>query len=206
MIVEQKKGNTDYCINTDEFHGDYKKLADSVLDLAAIGMRDQLTGIPNRRSFDYRLNWEWNRAIRDRSPLGILMLDVDKVKNYNDTLGHQQGDVALQVIAKPIKQTVNRLTDFVARRGGEESIVLLPTTDSAGAVIVAEKIRAAIENAVIPCKDPRGTKVTISIGVSSKIPISQSTPEHAISLADSALYKAKAAGRNRVIFIREDSV
>jgi diguanylate cyclase (GGDEF)-like protein len=204
MIVEQKNGNTDYCLNTGEFHGDYKKLADSVLDLAAFGMRDQLTGIPNRRSFDYRLKWEWNRAIRDKSPLSILMLDVDKFKNYNDTLGHQQGDVALQVIAKTIKQTVKRLTDFAARWGGEEFIVLLPTTNSAGAVCVAEKIRTGIENAEIPCSDPRGMKVTISIGVCTHIPTSLISPEHAISLADNALYKAKAAGRNRVVLVEED--
>jgi diguanylate cyclase (GGDEF)-like protein len=205
MIVEQKNGNTDYCLNADEFHGDYKKLANSVLDLAAFGMRDQLTGIPNRRSFDYRLKWEWNRAIRDKSPLSILMLDVDKFKNYNDTLGHQQGDVALQVIAKTIKQTVKRLTDFAARWGGEEFIVLLPTTDVAGAVCVAEKIRTEIENSVIPCPDPRGKKVTISIGVSSQIPTARILPEHAIALADTALYKAKAAGRNKVIFAEEDN-
>jgi diguanylate cyclase (GGDEF)-like protein len=205
MIIEQKKGNTDYCLNTDDFRGDYKKLANSVLDLAAFGMRDQLTGMPNRRSFDYRLKWEWNRAIRDKSPLSILMLDVDKFKNYNDTLGHQQGDVALQVIAKTIKQTVKRLTEFAARWGGEEFIVLLPTTDSAGAVCVAEKIRAEIENVIIPCSDPRGMKVTISIGVSSQIPTLDISSERTIALADTALYKAKAAGRNKVIFLGEEN-
>jgi diguanylate cyclase (GGDEF)-like protein len=205
MITEQKNGNTDYCLNTDEFHGDYKKLADSVLDLAAFGMRDQLTGIPNRRSFDYRLNWEWKRAIREKSPISILMLDVDKFKNYNDTFGHQQGDVALLSIAKVIKQTVQRLIDFAARWGGEEFIVLLPTTDSAGAVCVAEKIRTEIENMVIPCSNPQGMKITISVGVSTQIPTLDNLPEHTISLADNALYKAKEAGRNRVVFVGEDN-
>jgi diguanylate cyclase (GGDEF)-like protein len=133
------------------------------------------------------------------------MLDVDKFKNYNDTFGHQQGDVALQVIAKTIKQAVKRLTDFAARWGGEEFIVLLPTTDLVGAVCVAEKIRAEIENVIIPCPDPRGMRVTISIGVSSQIPTSNISPERVIALADNALYKAKAAGRNKVIFVGEEN-
>ena len=205
MIIEQKNGNTDYCLNADDFNGDYKKLADSVLDLAAFGMRDQLTGIPNRRSFDYRVNWEWKRAIREKSPLSILMIDVDKFKNYNDSFGHQQGDVALQTIAKTIKQTVKRMIDFVARWGGEEFIVLLPTTDSAGAICVAEKIRAEIENMIIPCADERGNKITISIGVSTQIPTAHNSHEHTISMADSALYKAKEAGRNRAVYLGDDT-
>jgi diguanylate cyclase (GGDEF)-like protein len=205
MIIEQKNGNTDHCLNTDEFHGDYKKLADSVLDLAAFGMRDQLTGIPNRRSFDYRLDWEWYRAMREKSQLSILMIDVDKFKNYNDAFGHQQGDVALQTIAKTINQTIKRLTDFAARWGGEEFIVLLPTTDSAGALCVAENIRSGVENVIIP-GDIKSNKITVSIGINTLIPTLQNSSEHAISLADNALYKAKETGRNRVVFLGKDNV
>jgi diguanylate cyclase (GGDEF)-like protein len=198
MIFEQRRGNIDYKFNADEFLGDYKILADSVLELAAVGMRDQLTGIPNRRSFDNRLDLEWKRAAREKMPVSILMMDIDKFKNYNDTFGHQQGDVTLQAVANAIKQALKRSTDFAARWGGEEFVVLLPNTDTNGALLVAEKLRAAIENTAIPCADERGRRATISIGVSTHIPKSNSSIEDFISAADHALYKAKETGRNRV--------
>ena len=200
MITEQKKGNIDYHLDATQFLGDYRILADSVLELSSFGMNDKLTGIPNRRSFDNRMDWEWNRAIRDKTPISMLLLDVDKFKNYNDSFGHQQGDVALQTIAKTIKQTVKRSTDFSARWGGEEFAVLLPATDSTGAVYVAEKIREAIENAVVPSHDQRGAKVTISIGVSTLVPSPENDMNAFVTVADNALYKAKEAGRNRVAF------
>ena len=206
MITEHSKGNTDYCLDTGEFHGDFKKLADSVLELSAFGMRDQMTGLPNRRSFDNRLNWEWNRAVRQKTPISILLFDVDKFKNYNDTFGHQQGDVALQTVAKTIKNTLKRSIDFAARWGGEEFIVLLPDTNDAGGVIVADRIRAEIEAVFIPCTDERGNYVTISVGVTTQIPTRGSTVEPAITRADTALYRAKEAGRNRVIYCGEEDV
>ena len=199
MIAEHEKGNVDYNIDTKNFLGDYKVLADSVLKLAALGMRDQLTGIPNRRSFDNRLKLEWNRAIRDGTPISIMIIDVDKFKNYNDAFGHQQGDVALQTVAKTIRVSVKRLIDFAARWGGEEFTVLLPSTDSKGAIRVAEKIRRAIEEAKIPCDDPKGEKITVSIGTSTQTPEKDSLTESFISAADAALYKAKETGRNRVV-------
>ncbi|MDR0447363.1 MAG: diguanylate cyclase [Treponema sp.] len=200
MIAEQKKGNTDYCLDTGDFSGDYKILANSVLELTAFGMIDQLTGIPNRRSFDNRLDLEWNRAIREKDAISIMIIDVDKFKNYNDTFGHQQGDVALKTTAKTIKQTIKRAMDFAARWGGEEFIVLLPSTDSAGAVCVAEKIRMEIENMIIPCTDLKGTRLTVSIGVNTLIPVTDSPIDRFLSVADTALYKAKETGRNRAVF------
>ena len=200
MIYEHERGNTDYYLNTDYFHGDYKVLADNILELAQLGMRDQLTGIANRRSFDNRLNLEWGRAIREEEPLSILMLDVDNFKNYNDTYGHQQGDAALQTIANVLRRSVKRSLDFAARWGGEEFVILLPGTDSAGALIVAENVRKEIENEPIPCSDSGAAKVTVSVGVSTKIPTRYSRIEHIISMADHALYSAKETGRNRVVF------
>ena len=200
MIYEHEKGNTDYCLDSEAFNGDYKVLADNILDLTDLGMKDQLTGIPNRRSFDNRLNLEWNRAIREKQPLSILMVDVDRFKKYNDAYGHQQGDVALQIIARVLKQSLRRSVDFAARWGGEEFAVLLPATDSNGAALVAEKIRKEIENEPIPCSDAGGGNVTVSIGIGSQIPTRQSMIENLISLADGALYKAKESGRNRVVF------
>jgi len=198
MVAEHKKGNTDYGFNTDPFRGDYKVLVDSVLELATFSMKDQLTGLPNRRSFDNRLDLEWNRAIRDKTPVSILVIDIDKFKAYNDTFGHQQGDIALRTVASVIRQSLNRSIDFAARWGGEEFVVLLPSTESSGAVRVAEIIRAAIEKAVIPCDDARGRKATISIGVNTQIPGHDCLISEFVSAADDALYKAKEAGRNRV--------
>ena len=199
MIFEQEKGNIDYCLDTDKFLGEYKILAYNILMLSAFCIRDQLTGIPNRRSFDNRLCWEWNRAVREKEPISVLIIDVDKFKNYNDTHGHQQGDVALQTVAKSIKQSIKRSIDFAARWGGEEFVVLLPTTDAEGAISVAEKIRAAIENAKIPCADASGAKVTVSVGISTKIPMQDSSIENFIFTADTALYRAKEMGRNSVV-------
>ena len=200
MITEQEKGNTDYCLDTQAFHGDYKVLADHILELADFGMKDQLTGIPNRRSFDNRMYLEWKRAIRDKKPISILIIDVDKFKNYNDTFGHQQGDVALRMVAKAFTQSIKRAVDFGARWGGEEFIILLPDTDERGAVKVAEKIRAKIEHTVIPCTDARGSHITVSVGAATQIPIQDSSFDHFISQADAALYRAKETGRNRVVF------
>ena len=203
MIFEQKKGNTEYSIDARAFHGDYRILADHILELANFGMKDQLTGMPNRRSFDSRLDLEWNRAIREKSFISILLLDVDNFKRYNDTYGHQHGDAALRTVADILMRSVRRAMDFAARWGGEEFIVLLPDTDARGALYFAELIRQGIADAVIPCADAGGAQVTVSIGVSALIPTRNSSLDNFISKADEALYKAKAAGRNRVECIDE---
>ena len=163
-----------------------------------LSMIDQLTKIPNRRSFDERLNMEWNQAIRERTPISLLMMDLDKFKNCNDTYGHQQGDVVLQTVADIFQQSFRRPGDFVARWGGEEFVVLLPNTPLAGALDVAEKIRIDIGKTLIPCADGSTIMITISIGVSSQVPVQDSPVHTFISKADRALYAAKEAGRNRV--------
>ena len=198
MISEQRQGNTDYSLDAGEFLGDYKVLAENILELAALGNLDQLTGIPNRRSFDNRLEMEWGRAIRDHTPISILMIDVDKFKNYNDAFGHQQGDVALKTVARVLRQSGKRSIDFAARWGGEEFVVLLPGTDAQGAVTVAENIREEVGGTEIPCADAAGAKVTISVGVNTQTPTSNSLMSGFISGADAALYQAKGTGRNRV--------
>ena len=163
-----------------------------------LSMMDQLTELPNRRNFDERLHMEWNRAIREHTPVTIMVIDVDHFKNFNDTYGHQQGDLVLQIVAKTFPQTFRRSTDFAARWGGEEFAILLPNMPLDGALIVAEKIRAAIENAVIPCVDGSAVQVTVSIGVNSRIPERGDTIDTFFSGADKALYTAKETGRNRV--------
>ena len=204
MISEHNKGNTYYSFDTKEFLGDYKKLAESIVELSAVGMLDQLTAIPNRRCFDNRMEMEWSRAMRKENPVSFLILDIDKFKNYNDTFGHQQGDVALKTVAKVLINSIKRITDFTARWGGEEFVILLPGTDATGAVNVAEFIRKEIENTIIPCDDPKGLKVTVSIGVHSDTPKMNNSIDEFISAADTALYKAKEEGRNRVVLFNKE--
>jgi two-component system chemotaxis family response regulator WspR len=161
-------------------------------------MVDQLTGIANRRNFDARLNLEWNRSRRDKSPLAILLIDLDNFKNYNDTYGHLQGDTALRMLAKIIDDSIKRSTDLAARWGGEEFIVLLPDIDKVGAMEVAERIRSNIENCQIPCTDGSTTSLTASIGGTNIIPTGENLIQEFIDGADQALYIAKNSGKNRV--------
>ena len=159
---------------------------------------DQLTDIPNRRSFDERLPLEWGRAIRTKMPISILILDLDYFKNYNDTYGHLQGDKALQATAKLFVQELKRSGDQVARWGGEEFAILLSNTDINGAFDVAERIRQRVESMQIPLVDGSFSRMTISVGVNSLIPTTDSPLEDFIHHADMALYTAKREGRNRV--------
>jgi diguanylate cyclase (GGDEF)-like protein len=178
--------------------GNQIQIVNQMRTIERLSMIDQLTNIPNRRSFDNRLNMEWSRAIREKTPISLLIMDVDKFKVYNDTYGHQQGDVLLKTVAGVFTQTLKRPGDFAARWGGEEFVVLLPISDADGALQVAEQIRANVESAVIPCGDGGNTKVTISIGVNTERPNYDNLLESFISSADNALYAAKEKGRNRV--------
>ena len=159
---------------------------------------DQLTSMPNRRSFDARLDLEWNRAKRDMTQCSILLVDVDHFKIYNDTYGHLNGDAALKGTAGIIKDALKRPGDYAARWGGEEFIILLPATDMEGALGIAEKIRASVEELVISILGYLDTKLTVSIGVNTQIPAQGSTIEKFIDEADKALYTAKRTGRNKV--------
>jgi len=198
-ISEHEEGNMDYQLDTESFQGAYRLLADRIIALSSLGWRDQLTGLPNRRSFDSRLDSEWKRAERQKLPLSVLMIDVDKFKSYNDKYGHQQGDMVLQIVANTLLIPIRHAVDFVARWGGEEFVILLPHTNSVGAVEVAERIRKGVETAEIPSIDGGPEKkVTISIGVCSLVPSPEITIAHLISNADGALYHAKETGRNKV--------
>ena len=165
-----------------------------------ISMIDQLTSIPNRRGFDSRMDMEWIRAIRENTLISILILDVDKFKEYNDTYGHQQGDVVLWTVAKTVSQSLNRPGDFAARWGGEEFVVLLPNTDCTCARNIAERIRHNVSNTHISCIDGTETRITVSIGGNTQSPQLDSSREGFIAGADKALYRAKESGRNRVSY------
>ena len=174
------------------------KMVNQMRAIERLSMTDQLTDMANRRSFNQRIEMEWRRAVRTRSAISLMMVDVDKFKVYNDTYGHQQGDVALQTVADTLRRNILRSTDFAARWGGEEFAVLLPMTDECGALSIAESIRANVENASIPCFDGTFTKVTVSIGLNMQMPEKGDSMDDFISKADKALYTAKETGRNRV--------
>jgi len=163
-----------------------------------LSMSDQLTDLPNRRSFEIKISEEWDRASREQTPLSLLMLDIDHFKKYNDTHGHQQGDAALIAISTLLKDVLRRPGDFVARWGGEEFIMLLPNTTAGGAYDVAEKIRELTEDLSIPA--PKGviTRMTVSIGVNTRLPGQSTSIDKFVSWTDMALYTAKNKGRNKV--------
>ncbi|MDR1688051.1 MAG: diguanylate cyclase [Clostridiales bacterium] len=173
------------------------KMLEQIKMIERLSMIDQLTNIANRRSFDNRLSVEWNNAARQATPVSLLMIDVDLFKNYNDKWGHQQGDVALKKIAEVFTKSLKRKSDFTARWGGEEFVVLLPGTDAKGGLNIAECIRKKIEAAEIPYKG-KITKVTISVGVNTVVPNRNNSIDTFISGADTALYRAKETGRNKV--------
>jgi diguanylate cyclase (GGDEF)-like protein len=130
-------------------------------------------------------------------PISLLIADIDHFKDYNDTYGHQQGDAALHSAAQLLVSSLARSTDFAARWGGEEFVALLPHTDEAGALNVAEKIRKSLEETIIPLADGQPTKMTMSVGINSLVPAKGSSVTKFVSGADKALYAAKKAGRNR---------
>jgi len=159
---------------------------------------DQLTGIPNRRSFNLQVNKEWGRNMRDKKPLSLMILDIDRFKVFNDTYGHQQGDEVLRIIATTLKESLRRSSDFAARWGGEEFVILLPNTDMNGALVNAERIRENIEQTSITISNGNSVGLTVSIGVTTIIPTQDLNQSELISQADRALYSAKEKGRNKV--------
>jgi len=174
------------------------KIVNQMRVIEQLSMLDQLTNIANRRGFDQRMDSEWHMAVRTRAAISMMMIDVDKFKIYNDTYGHQQGDLVLQAVANTLRQSLSRSTDFAARWGGEEFAVLLPLTDACGALMIADKMRAAVESTIIPCLDGKSTNVTISIGLNTQTPSRDDSIEDFVSKADKALYTAKETGRNKV--------
>jgi diguanylate cyclase (GGDEF)-like protein len=170
--------------------------------LAVMAATDGLTGLANRRQFDQNLEQEWRRAIRSGMPLALLLLDADQFKAYNDREGHQAGDQVLRRIAGAIRATVLRPADAGARYGGEEFSVLLPETEAEGAMIVAERIRAAVEALGIPHAGSASGQVTVSIGVAALHPQAGQDPALLVKAADAALYEAKHDGRNRACLAR----
>jgi diguanylate cyclase (GGDEF)-like protein len=167
--------------------------------LEQLALQDSLTGLANRRRLDSALRDEFSRAMRNENSLALVMIDVDYFKQYNDIYGHLAGDECLRQISEIVKTSKNRPGDLATRYGGEELAVLLPDTNLAGAMAVAEKIRLAIYNLHIEHAYAPAGVVTVSAGVDAFVPVrDDNTPFELVQAADKALYAAKSAGRNRV--------
>jgi diguanylate cyclase (GGDEF)-like protein len=174
--------------------------------LQRLSDHDGLTGLYNRRYFDETLTTEWRRLSREKTPLGLLMIDVDHFKSFNDHLGHQAGDDALKKLATALDDNLMREGDCVCRYGGEEFAVILPGADEKQCLKVARRLHDAIAELNIRHPDsphPKGL-LTISIGAASLMPMPQRNPQDLIKQADDALYRAKHAGRDRTCLAEQE--
>lgn len=186
------------------------ELQETQVALQDLADTDQLTQIANRRHFDRKFKVEWRRAMREKTPISLLLVDVDYFKKYNDTYGHQAGDVCLKQIAECLASVTHRPADLASRYGGEEFSVLLPVTKQKDAHMLAERLRKKVEALKIEHSETDLGMVTISIGVSCCEPAWDFTgktpdkdqkvifPAMLLTAADNALYVSKEQGRNRV--------
>ena len=172
------------------------KLANARLE--AFSRTDGLLQVANRPYFETRLAEACASAFRRSQPLGLLMIDVDYFKRYNDRYGHQAGDACLKAVASAVQGAMLRPTDLVARYGGEELAVILPYTDSAGAATVAERVVAAVAALKLPHQTSDAAPyASVSVGVVSLVPPQRDAGASLVAQADAALYRAKEQGRNR---------
>jgi diguanylate cyclase (GGDEF)-like protein len=169
--------------------------------LQELTTKDELTGIPNQRSFRERLDMEWRRATRLGSSLSLLLLDMDAFKALNEYYGHSQGDICLTRIAHCLKEVSRRPTDLAARFVGAEFVVLLAECDLSEAIVFAEHLREQVARLRIPhACSPIADHVTVSVGVSTARPVARQSVDELLQAADRALCAAKEQGRNRISF------
>jgi len=175
-----------------------EKLEDAYKAVEALAATDPLTGLANRRRFDQVLVHEWRRALREQSPVSLLMIDADLFKAYNDEYGHLRGDACLKQIAETAMDVVARPGDLLTRFGGEEFAVILPHTDVDGALNVGRALCESMRARKLPhIGNPHGI-VTVSVGCATMVPTLGTHPVNLVELADEALYDAKRRGRNQV--------
>lgn len=182
-----------------------KKLQEALAALQKLSDLDGLTGIPNRRKLDHFLSRCWSEAAAEHTPVSGILFDVDYFKSFNDTYGHQGGDEVLKCIALAAFGLLQNTRHLIARYGGEEFMVVLPRTGAEEAFGIAESLRRAVESLDIP-HSVSGTqgRVTISLGVATLLPAPDINEKDLIRMADQALYRAKAEGRNKVSVCAEE--
>ena len=176
------------------------QLQEANMKLKHLAHMDGVTQIANHRFFLESLEREWRLAVRQSLPVALVFADIDFFKDYNDTHGHQEGDLCLQHVAAAMKANLKRPRDFLARYGGEEFVVILPGTDLEGARVTAEKLRTAVESLHLPHDASSVSSwVTISLGVAVAVPDGKDSAMSLLKAADQALYAAKRKGRNTVV-------
>ncbi len=174
------------------------ELREAYRALESLAETDSLTHLANRRRFDQHLSNEWRRGMRERTPLSMLLVDVDFFKSFNDTYGHLHGDYCLKEIAQAAREVVSRQGDLVARFGGEEFAIVLPNTPNQGAVEVATRLCAAVRlRKLTHSGNPLGY-LTVSVGCATITPSQGQYSVTLIQMADDAMYTAKKSGRNRI--------
>ncbi|MGU7769676.1 sensor domain-containing diguanylate cyclase [Burkholderia sp. MR1-5-21] len=178
----------------------YQRLSEAHATLIRSSARDGLTGVYNRSHFNDHFHLLFLQARRQGEPLSLLMVDVDHFKAYNDAFGHVKGDACLIAVASALTAVVRRPADLVARYGGEEFAIVLPNTGARGARLVAEEAREAVLRLNLPTHAPAG-RVSVSVGCATVSPDELSMPDALIEAADAALYRAKDAGRNRIVTV-----
>jgi len=183
----------------DAFQQAQAALEESNMALVRLAAMDGLTGIHNRRLFDEVLEREWLRGLEHGTPLSLVLTDVDNFKAYNDIYGHLAGDDCLKRVAQVVGRMPQRPTDLAARYGGEEFALILPNRSEPEAAKIADDMRRAVEALALPHKASKHDgRVTISVGVVTRIPSEDATHAALIESADTCLYRAKEAGRNWV--------
>ncbi|MGI4941378.1 MAG: diguanylate cyclase [Janthinobacterium lividum] len=166
--------------------------------LEQLSTSDGLTGLANRRHFDVVLHREWLRAFRAKASLGLVLIDIDHFKAYNDHYGHVGGDRCLRAVALALQGSVRQDIDLAARYGGEEFALIMPGADLTLATTLATRVHAAVLSMLEPHAGSSFASVTVSVGVAATVPVNDSGHERLIETADAALYRAKRQGRNRV--------
>jgi diguanylate cyclase (GGDEF)-like protein len=205
-VLEQQAQLADQRINqnlltelVEQFVQSERQLAEAHAAVLAMSRTDGLTGIANRRWFDESLSLELARAVRSRTRVGLLLMDIDCFKLFNDNYGHSAADDCLRAVAQEVQSIVKRPPDLTARYGGEELVCILPDTDGRGVKAVGNAILDAIRGLAIPHAFSKATDiVTLSIGGVSLIPNEGTTPKQMIEAADAQLYVSKESGRNRL--------
>ncbi|HIJ84449.1 MAG: Response regulator receiver modulated diguanylate cyclase [Magnetococcales bacterium] len=167
--------------------------------LEKMAIFDGLTGIPNRRRFDEFLEYEWERSLRYRHPLSLILMDIDFFKRYNDYFGHSEGDECLKKVARAIAESLPRTADLACRYGGEEFACILPETNAEGATIAARRILANCRDLRLPHPQSETENiVTLSLGTATMTPTNEIQRQTIIEMADKGLYLAKKNGRNQI--------
>jgi diguanylate cyclase (GGDEF)-like protein len=183
---------------------DNQRIRTATLELERLANLDGLTQIANRRTFEAHLQQEWARAMRDKNSLTLILCDVDHFRQYNESYGHQAGDDCLRQLALVLDRTAKRPGDLAARYGGEEFAIILPNTNSAGGVVVAQTIQESVGHLPLPEVDS-AAPISLSFGVASVVPSQDLSAAMLIELSDRALYLAKERGRNQMVCLEQNS-